>query len=133
VITIVARWEHQQMPSELEWRMWRQLRGFEINRFIFTPIAEELSNVAIEQYETMEEALTHVSEENRVFLEATGTKRLTELPPRDEDVIFILGNTGRHNRDHAKDGEMYKINEPRLSHMYPVSAGAIALAYWCGQ
>jgi len=133
MITIVARWENEQMPSELEWRMWRQLRGFDISRFVFTPIIPELSNVAIEQYATMEEALSHVPEENRVFLEATGTKRLTELPPRSEDVIFILGNTGRHNKDHAKDGEMYRIEEPRLSHMYPTSAGAIALAYWWGQ
>ena len=133
MITIVARWEVDQMPSELEWRMWRQLRGFDIGRFVFTPLAPDLSNVAIEQYATMKEALSHVPQENRVFLEATGQKKLTELPSRSEDVIFILGNTGRHNIHHAKEDEMYRIEEPRLSHMFPTSAAAIALAYWHGQ
>lgn len=133
MITIVSRWEHRQMPPEVEWLLWRQLKNFGISRFIFVPVAPELQNVTIEQYDTMEEALSQVSTKNRVFLESTGSKGMHDLPPRDEDVIFILGNTSTGNARYAEPDEMYRINEPRVSDMFPTSAIAIALAFWVGQ
>ena len=132
MITIVSRWELQQMPPELELRMWRQLVNFGISRFIFVPRTDVL-NTKVTQYNTMQEALTHVSPDNRVFLESTGAKGMYDLPPRDEDVTFILGNSTRHNLAHARLNELYRIQEPRTTNMYPTSAAAIALAYWVGQ
>jgi len=133
MLTVIARWEDLQMPEQLEWRMWRQLRGFGIGRFVFTPIAPELSQVAIEQYETMEEALAAVPEGNRVFLEPTGYNTMYDLPDRNEDVVFILGNTQRSNMEHANVNETYRISAPMNADMYPTSAASIALAYWHGQ
>ncbi len=133
MITIVARWEQSQMPPEVEWRMWRQLKAFGINRFVFVPIADELRKIDIEQYATMEEALDNVPDGNRVFLEPTGNKGMNDLPPRDKDVVFILGKSSTNNVKHAKDDETYRIKEPMMSDMYPTSAGAIALAFWYGQ
>lgn len=38
MITVVSRWESMQMEPELEWKMWRQLKGaFGVERLIFTP------------------------------------------------------------------------------------------------
>ena len=133
MITIVARWEYSQMPAELEWRMWRQLKAFGIKRFIFTPVSDELSAVSIEQYPTMKEALSHVTEGNRVFLESTGQNSMNDLPPRNEDVVFILGSTTRNNVKFMQPEESFRIAEPMVSDMYPTSAAAIALAFWHGQ
>lgn len=122
------------MPVEIEWRMWRQLKGFGINRFVFTPIISELSNICIDQYETMEEAL--VVNKNagvRVFLEATGQKTMNDLPSRDQDLVLILGNTQSSNISYAQENETYRITGPMNVDMYPTSAAAVALAYWCIQ
>ena len=121
------------MPADVEWRMWRQLRGFGIDRFIFTPVIPEFNNIDIEQYPTMEEALEHCGEGNKVFLEPTGIKGMVDLPPRNEDVIFILGDTYVDNRKFTNPEESYRINEPMTTSMYPTSAAAIALAFWVGQ
>ncbi len=119
------------MPSELEWRMWRQLRGaFGIGRFVFTPIVKELLNVNIRQCATMEEALA-MCDGHRVFLEPTGTKTLRELPTGD--VVVILGNTSQHNLKYAKPDETYRIEAPRKADLYGINAAAIALAFNHGQ
>ena len=133
MITVVARWEFSQMEAEVEWRMWRQLKGFGIKRFIFTPIFEEFNNTTIEQYDTMEECLSHVPNGNRVFLESTGKNSMNDLPSRDEDVVFILGSTTRSNVKFMKDHESFRIYEPQVTDMYPTSAAAVALAFWVGQ
>ena len=133
MITIVARWEHTQMPAEVEWRMWRQLKAFGINRFLFTPVMSKLSNVNIEQYPTMKEALSHITEGNRVFLESTGRNSINDLPSRNEDIVFILGSTTRNNVKFMLPEESFRIAEPMVSDMYPTSAAAIALAFWHGQ
>jgi len=121
------------MPAELEWRMWRQLKNFGIDRFVFVPIADELLNVDIEQYETMEEALSIVQDGNRVFMEPTGYNTMYDLPPRSEDVVFIFGSTAINNVKHMQVNESYSIAEPIQSDMYPTSAAAVALAFWHGQ
>lgn len=116
------------MPPEVEYNMWRQLRGLGVDKFIFTPALLE----SVVQYPTMEEALTHITG-NKVFLESTGLKTMNDLPSRDEDVTFILGNTSLCNKKHTTPEESYRINEPSVSSMYPTSAAAIALAFWHGQ
>ena len=121
------------MSADIEWRMWRQLKGFGINQFIFSPVMPELEGINIKQFPTMKEALEHAGDGTRVFLESTGHKGMNDLPPRNEDVIFVFGNTNRHNKIHTTDAESYRIAEPNLTNMYPTSAAAIALAYWTGQ
>ena len=133
MITIVSRWEQEQMLPELEWQMWRQLRGFDIKQFIFTPIMPEMEGITIKQFPTMKEALENAGGGKRVFLESTGHKGMYDLPSRDEDVIFVFGNTNRHNKAHTTDDESYRIAEPNLTNMYPTSAAAVVLAYWYGQ
>lgn len=133
MITIVTRWEDAQMPAELEWRMWRQLKTFgNPIRFVFTPIAFEMKNIRIDQYNTMKEALETVNG-NRVFLEPAGSLGMTNLPPRDEDVVFIFGNTSKSNIKYAQENEAYQIKTPQPGHLYPTNAASVALAYWCGQ
>ena len=133
MITVISRWENDNSIASVEWRMWCQLSNFGIDRFIFVPISEELSNIAIEQYSTMEEALSKVPDGNRVFLESTGERGMNDLPPRGEDVVFILGNSSTSNVKHAEAEEMYRIKEPRESDMYPTCAASVALAFWYGQ
>lgn len=120
------------MSAELEWRMWRQLRGaFEIDRFIFTPIMPELLNVDIEQYATIEECLEAAGPNNRAFLEITGYNSLHDLP--QGDVTFILGNTSKNNIEHARVSETFKIFTPVRGDLYGINAAAIALAIGYGQ
>jgi hypothetical protein len=132
MLTILSRWENDPDIASLEWRLWRQLAAFGVDKFIFVPKIPELSQINIEQYDTMEEALLH-SQGNRVFLESTGNRGLYDMPPRDEDVVFILGNSSTNNLKFAKENELFRINEPRVTDMYPTCAGAIALAFWYGQ
>lgn len=133
MITVIARWESTQLPPEYEWKQWRQLKNWGITRFIFTPVFP-VAGGSVEQYATMEECLVVAGPGNRVFLEPTGTKGMSELPPREEPVIFVLGNTAMHNLSMQPSvDELYRINEPSKTDMYPTSAAAIALAYWVGQ
>ena len=131
MITIISRWENDPDIASVEYRFWQQLKAFGVDRFIFVT-RKFPENITAEHYDTMEEALDKV-EGNRVFLESTGSKGLSDLPSRDEDVVFILGVTSRNNVKYAKEEELYRINEPRVTDMYPTCAGAIALAYWDGQ
>ena len=133
MITVVARWENDPDIATLEYRLWRQLSNFGIDRFIFVPVMEEMNGLAVEQYDTMEEALEQVPDGNRVFLESTGYNSMNDLPPRDEDVVFILGCSATDNVKHMQVNESFRINEPRVTDMYPTCAGAIALAFWYGQ
>jgi len=127
MITIVTRWETHQMPAELEWRMWHQLRGaFKIDRFVFVPIVDELSGIAIDQFATMEEALESC-EGQLVFLEPTGGKTVSEIPAGD--IVLVLGNSGRNNLKHAAEDETYRIAYAGPSCLYGTNAAAIALAY----
>ena len=119
------------MPAELEWRMWRQLRGaFKIDRFVFMPIVDEMCNTGLDQYKTVEEALESC-EGHRVFLEPTGVKTLAELPMGD--IVLILSNTSLNNLKYAKPEETYRIQTPFRTHLYGTNAAAIALAFREGQ
>jgi hypothetical protein len=130
MITIVTRWETTQMPPEVEWQMWRQLKGaFEINRFIFTPVVDLEGGFS--QAESIEEALQAVGPASRVFLEPSGYNALSAIPTGD--IVIILGNTNMHNMEHAEVCETYKIHTPGATHLYGVNAAAIALAVRYGQ
>lgn len=131
MITVIARWEDSQMPPEVEWQLWRQLRGaFDIKRLIFTSIAPGMENYHLEQYQTIEEALA-VVEGTRVFLEPTGSKGMFDIP--QNDIVLITGNTSQDNLIYAKPDETYAIKSKTRTHLYPSEATAIALAVRHGQ
>ncbi len=131
MIAVISRWEPDPQIAAVELRFWKQLKAFGISRLIFVPVKSEYSQEA-EQYDNMVDALNAVKG-NRVFLESTGQKGMADLPPRDEDVVFIFGCSPRNNLQHALPEETYRINEPVVTDMYPTCAGSIALAYWYGQ
>jgi hypothetical protein len=129
MITVCTRWESVQMPADLEWRMWTQLAGaFGVDRFAAAPIVLGPTS-RLNQYETFEEALESCQGQ-RVFLEPTGEKTISEIP--DGDVVFILGNTQHSNKHLTKSGETYRIATPRQTDLYGINAAAIALAYYHG-
>lgn len=122
------------MTPELEWRMWKQLKGaFTAEpadmRFIFTPVL--YPSAPVEQYDTMEEALSAAGDASRVFLEPNSNKSLSEIP--EGDIILVLGNTEYGNSEYAQDGEKYVINTVGSTDLYGINAAAIALAYKVGQ
>jgi hypothetical protein len=119
------------MPFELEWRMWRQLRGaFEIDEFIFVGMAHD--GYTFRQAPTMKDALAVLPGDcQRVFLEPSGYNSLYEMPKGD--IALILGNTEQSNIHHAQVNETYRIASPGKSHLYPTDAAAIALALRYGQ
>lgn len=134
MITVVARWEDQQMPPELEHRMWRQLKGAFTTepaemRLIFTPKLHESHGV--EQYDTMDEALAAAGDGDRVFLEHTGYKSMGDIP--QGDIVLILGNTKYSNMEYANVDETYRIHTPSAAVLYGHDAAAIALAIRYGQ
>lgn len=119
------------MPFDLEWRMWRQLRGaFEINDFIFVGSAHD--GYTFRQAPTMKDALAVLPQDcHRVFLEPTGYNSLYDMP--QGDIALILGNTEQSNIDHALVNETYRIATPGKTVLYPTDAAAIALALRFGQ
>lgn len=137
MITICSRWETSQMPPELEWRMWMQLREpFQINRFIFTPIVHEMHGVNIlDQYDTMEEALENLAGP-KVFMEPTGDKYLSDLNLSvDDDLILVLGKTEISNAHLVGPNDFaVKIRSPiHGNDIYGICIASIVLAHRYGQ
>lgn len=120
------------MPFDLEWRMWRQLRGaFEIDEFIFVGEPVE-GSYTFRQAPTMSEALAVLPPTcQRVFLEPTGYNNLYDMPKGD--IALILGNTEHDNILHAQVNETFRITTPKSTHLYGINAAAIALAVRYGQ
>jgi len=136
MITVIARYETAQMPWELEWRMWRQLKGAFTTqpcelRFIFVPSLFG-PHGGFEEADTIEEALAMAGEGERIFLEPIGERGLTDIPDSDHH-IFVLGNTQQGNFRYAEPSETYRIATPGKADLYGINAAAIALAYWYGQ
>jgi hypothetical protein len=134
MITVITRWESTQMSADVEYQMWRQLRGaFKIDRIIFTPVVETVFNA--EQYENMMTCLLMCDAgADRAFLEPTGYKGMIDLP--QGDIVLIVGNTAQHNLEHAKVNETYRIATPtgqNHAHLYGINAASIALAIRYGQ
>jgi hypothetical protein len=132
LITVIARWDTVQMASELEWRVWRQLRGaFEVDEFIFVGPALE-GSYSFTQVATVSDALALLPEGcQRVFLEPGGSKTVAQVP--SGDVAIIVGNTDHSNAEHAQPDELYGILSPMPTDLYGFNAAAIALALRYGQ
>lgn len=136
-VTVVARWESSQMNAELEWRMWRQLRGaYSIDEFIFVPVVQDMDKVTVRQAPTMKEALAVLPGDcHRVFLEPTGYNSLYDIP-KTGHIALILGSTAQDNMAHAHVNETYAIKTQggtQHNHLYGINAAAIALAFEYGQ
>ncbi len=124
-------WEHTQMDPELEWRMWRQLKGaYAIDRFIFTPRIPKMEGYTFHQADNMEEALA-LAHGKVVFLEPQGINDMIDLAGLEgEDVTFVLGNTDTSNMELANPKNTYRIDTPKPCDMYPTNAAAAALSHW---
>ncbi len=136
MITICSRWETSQMPADIEWQLWRQLRGaFRVKRLVFVPVLEEAKGFPIAQYETMEKALASCGGQ-RFFLEPNGIHpvSLLAMTNKAEDLTLVLGNTACGNTAQLEPGDVtLVINTPQRTQLYGINAAAIALAYWVGQ
>lgn len=141
MITICSRWETLQMPFELEWQMWRQMRGaFHIRRFVFTPVMPGFEHVGIlDQFPTMEEALESING-TKVFLEPQGVLRLDEVDLADmqdpeREFAIVLGNTSQDNLRLVENhgGISCRIETPGRTDLYGINAAAIALSHWYGR
>jgi len=132
VITIVARWETAQMPAEIEWQLWRQLKGaFFIKQFNMVPVIPDFDRGnQVRQYDTIEEALEN-AEGERAFLEPKGHRSMAHLPLGD--IVLVLGDTNKNNLALAGDDETYRIETPGRTVLYGTNAVAIALAIRSGQ
>jgi tRNA C32,U32 (ribose-2'-O)-methylase TrmJ len=130
MLTVIARWESDLELAACELRFWDQLKNFGIDRLVF--VGEIKPQVGYDQYKTMEEALA-TAQGNRIFMEATGYNTLNDLPPRNEDAVFIFGCTNRSNVAHMQVDQSYRIAEPMVTDMYQTCAAAVALAFWYGQ
>jgi len=103
--------------------MYRQFRAL-ADRYVFTPIDQGVAsytNNSIDQYETMEEALS-TCKGKRIFLEPKAKKVLKKLPKGD--IVIVIGNTNENNLEFSKEIERYSLNGPQL---YGVNAAAVAL------
>jgi len=126
------------MSWELEWRMWRQLRGAFTNqpadmRFIFTPSSHVRDGYTFDQADSIKQAMAVLPADcTRVFLEPTGHNNIADIP-RDCDIALILGNTESGNMALARPAETYHIATPGSTDIYGINAAAIALSYWYGQ
>jgi len=124
------------MPPEVEWQLWRQLKGsFKVDNFIFTPVVESMDNYAFMQCDNMMTALLSAGPGTRVFLEPTGYNPVSAIP-QDEDIVIVVGNTAMNNMEHARVNETYSISTeagPTKAHLYGCNAAAIALAVRWGQ
>lgn len=137
MITVVARWETTQMSPEVEWQLWRQLKGsYCIDNFIFTPVVESMDNYAFMQCDNMMTALLSAGPGKRVFLEPTGHSPVSAIPSSDTDIIIVCGNSAMNNLQHARYDETYSICTEAgatKAHLYGSNAAAIALAIRWGQ
>jgi len=127
------------MSPELEWRMWKQLRGaFGINSFIMTPVVHEFKTTArMQQFDTMEEVLENCKGQ-RVFLEQKGDLKLSSVKwnnlLNDGDICIILGNTQMGNSHLVTKSDFnVRIDYESNTDLYGINAAAIALAYMVGQ
>jgi hypothetical protein len=141
MITIITRWETTQMEPATEWKQWRQILGSfaeshqDIQVWATPMVASMEGYERLTQFPSLEAALSSLDEgTERCFLEPTGYKSLYDLPKGD--FALILGNTEKHNMEHAQVNETYAIKTPNgvnRGHLYGTNAAAIALAYWYGQ
>lgn len=92
MLTVCFAWDDVQMDPSIEWRVWRQLRGaFGINRMVACPVKPEMSNVSVEQYASMAEAVASC-DGTVVLLRPGGDKHLLDIPISG-DVTIVVGST----------------------------------------
>lgn len=136
MITVITRWESSQMPEQVEWQIWRQLKGaFHVDRLIFIPRVHKMEGYTFDQADDVYSALKMLATDTRrIFLEPNGAYDIDNLwPPRnqEQDVAFILGNTQSGNMKFARNKEeTVRIDTIGSTDLYGINAAAIALHEW---
>lgn len=140
MITIVGRWDTEQIPNEYEYNLWRQIKAaFSVQpndvQFCFTPISDDpsLSGTTWQQYDTMDSCLANVTGK-KVFIESGGSNTISEIP-KDQDVVLIFGNTPLDNLSHITEDDLHvTINQPNTgSFIYGPNAASVIISNWYGQ
>jgi hypothetical protein len=140
MITIVARWDTEQIPNEYEYNLWRQIKAAFAEtpadvQFCFTPTSNDpaLTGLSCQQYDTMDSCLTNVTGK-KVFIEGGGTNTISEIPTTG-DIVLIFGNTPSDNLAYITDDDLHvSINQPNTgSFMYGTNAASVIVANWYGQ
>lgn len=124
------------MPADLEWRMWRQLRGaFGIDQFIFTPVNHKMEGYTFRQADNIREAVNVLPPDTQLcYLEPGGFKSMYDLPSAQDDVALILGSTDISNmHSEVVPPDAYGIQTFGNTDLYGINAAAIALAFMAGQ
>lgn len=119
-------WEKDWLDPKVELFMFRQLKGaFKYDRLVMVPKLLSGYKAAVEQYDSIEEAIDSTSG-IRVYLEPTGTSKLTDIP--NDDVVYILGCAGRSNKNLVHENDLFvRIDTPGTTDMFAVNAISIAL------
>lgn len=112
------------MDSQLDKRMWRQLKGAYT---VGDSVNFRLILVPCDEFPTMQDALTQ-AQGQLCFLEPEGKRCVTEI--NQKDVTLVIGNTENSNMKYADPDDTYRINTPKSTDMYGINAGAIALHQW---
>lgn len=124
MLTVIYRPETNQLPPDVEAKIWRQIKGaFRIQKLIAVP----------GDFDTMRQALDAVQGE-RVFLEPSGERTVAWIP--EGDIVLVIGNTAENNLAYAAADETYRIATEGTAdhnHLYGSNAAAIALAIRYGQ
>lgn len=140
MITIVARWDTEQIPNEYEYNLWKQIKAAFAEspadiQFCFTPVSADpaLTGISHAQYNTMDSCLSSVTGK-KVFIEGAGSDSLSSIPT-NEDVVLIFGNTPTDNTSYITDDDLHcTIGHPNSgSFMYATSACSVVLAAMHGQ
>lgn len=128
MITVIVPWDTVQLHPECEWQIWGALKGpLGIDHFIFVSDPQVLTNLAYDHVKTMDHAIS-LAQGELVFLDATGTKDVSEIP-KTGDITIVVGSTNMSLIDHSTESQRYKIGQVSAGEMYGVNAAAIALAY----
>lgn len=134
MIRICTYWESVQMPHDLEWRMWRQLRGaYGIREFYFAPIVADAERLKVAQYDTIGEALEEIPGP-KVILDPRGTTSIDDAYdalPTGADLTLVLGSTEHSVHQYANgDDFVVSLETPGDADLYSLNAAAIALDHW---
>lgn len=114
------------MCPACEWQVWGALKGpMGIDHFIFVSDPPVMTELAYDHVKTMEEALALATGE-LVFLDATGTKDVSDIP-KTGDVTIVVGATNVPLVSHAQPDQLYRIDQAGVGEMYGVNAAVIAL------
>lgn len=127
MLTLAAYWDRTQVDPELEWRLWRQLRGaYNIGRFVLVPEVSHVAGISADFYPDMATALaTCVG--HKVFLRLGGTDTINSVPT-DTDYTIVVGSTVENLSGLPQAGDSdIELDAINPSDLYGVNAASILI------